>query len=160
MVVMSLMACSSQLHVVTLYVDTTQIDQDNIDANAHFGQRVGIANKDFTTDVRKRDIVIWQGVSTSDTLHMVTITSIKHESGDYLIDQRVAKTNRANQRVAKTNRAKKMNNKQFIRKKIVARPSREQPFAKEKYTLKFTVFNNKTKRNGTFQIDPVIKGHQ
>lgn len=149
---MSLMACGSQLHVVTLYVDTTQISPDSIDTNAHFGQPAGIANKDFTTHVRKRDIVIWQGLSTTDTLDMVTITSIKHYSGDYLIDKKVANNG---QGVAITNRAKKMNNKQFIRKKIVARPTRKQPFPKEKYILNFSVTNK-----GTFQIDPVIKGNQ
>ncbi len=144
--VMSLMACSSQLHVVTLYVNTTQIDQSNIAQHASFGQPAGIANEDFITNVRKRDKIIWQGLSTSDTSHKVTISSIKHESGDFLIGQIPAISNRA----------KKMNYNKFIRK-IIAKPTREQAFAEEKYSLKFEV-SNKIEL-GPFEIDPKIRSH-
>ena len=143
---MSLMACKNQMHVVTLYVDTSQIDQSSIAQHVSFGQPAGIANKDFITNVRKGDLVIWQGLSTSDKSHLVTISSIKHESGDYLI----------NQRVANTNRAKKMNYKQFFRK-IGARPNKEQPYAEEKYSLKFKVTNKPDL--GPFEIDPKIRSH-
>ena len=146
MAVMSFMACKNQMHVVTLYVDTTQIDQSSIDQNVSFGQPAGIANEDFITNVRKGDLVIWQGLSTSDKSHMVTISSIKHESGDYLIDQKVAKTNRA----------KKMNIKQFFRK-IGAKPTREQPYAEEKYSLKFKISNKPDL--DPFEIDPKIRSH-
>ncbi len=144
--IMSLMACSSQLHVVTLYVDTTQIDQSNIAQHVSFGQPAGIANEDFITNVRKRDIVIWQGLSTSDKSHMVTISSIKHESGDFLISQMVTKSNRG----------KNMNYKKFFRK-IIAKPTREQPYAEEKYSLKFEVSNKPDL--GPFEIDPKIRSH-
>ncbi len=146
MVVISLMSCRGQLHVVTLYVETTQIDQTSIAQHASFGQPVGIANEDFITNVRKGDLVIWQGLSTSDTTHMVTIESIKHESGDFLI----------NQKVTNTNRAKKMNYKKFFRK-IVARPTRDQPYAQEKYSLKFKVSNKPDL--DPFKIDPKIRSH-
>ncbi len=141
--VMSLMACSSQLHVVTLYVDTTQIDQSNIAPHVSFGQPAGIANEDFITNVRKRDIVIWQGLSTSDTSHKVIISSIKHESGDFLISQMPTKS-------------KKLNYNKFFRK-IIAKPTREQPYAEEKYSLKFEVSNKPDL--GQFEIDPKIRSH-
>ncbi len=51
--VICLTACRSQLHVVTVYVDTTQIDQSSIDQYVTFGQPAGIANKEFITNVRK-----------------------------------------------------------------------------------------------------------
>lgn len=143
---MCLMACSSQLHVVTLYVDTTQIDQSNIAQNASFGQPLGIANEDFITNVRKRDKIIWQGLSTSDKSHKVTISSIKHESGDFLLGQIPA--------ISK--RAKKMNYNKFIRK-IIAKPGREQAYAEEKYSLKFEVSNKP--ELGPFEIDPKIRSH-
>lgn len=144
--VMSLMACGSQLHVVTLYVDTTQIDQGSIAQHVSFGQPSGIANEDFITNVRKGDIVIWQGLSTSDKSHMITISSIMHESGDYLIGQKDPKSNRVN----------KMNYQNFSRK-IGARPGREQPYAEEKYSIQFKVSNKPDL--GQFKIDPKIRSH-
>lgn len=146
MAVMSLMACNSQLHVVTLYVDTTQIDESSIAQHVSFGQPAGIANEDFITNVRKGDLVIWQGLSTSNTSHKVTISSIKHESGAFILKEKPAKTKRA----------LKMNYIQLIRK-IAAKPTREQPYAEEKYSLIFKVSNKPDL--DPLAIDPKIRSH-
>ncbi|MGB5430403.1 hypothetical protein [Eudoraea sp.] len=80
MAVISFMSCG-QLHVVTLYVDTSQVEKSNTDQYAHFGQPKGISNKDFTIYVRKGDRVIWNAVSTSNSADVVNITSIINKSG-------------------------------------------------------------------------------
>lgn len=94
MAVMSLMACkqdveqkcpdpvtkySNRVHVITLYVNTN-IDDKNSFEYANFGQKDGIPNKDFEIYVRKGDIVIWEGVSKSDSSDVVNIKSIKYEA--------------------------------------------------------------------------------
>ena len=145
MAIMSLMACGSQLHVVTLYVDTAQIDQNTIDANAHFGQRAGIANSDFTTHVRKRDRVIWLGVSTSNPSDSVNITSIVHVSGEKLFERKPLK-----RMVLKSG----FGNNRIVVGTIKIGPGKQKQYIQEKYSLNFSVTNK-----GTFQIDPVIKGH-
>lgn len=142
MAVMSFMACKNQMHVVTLYVKTAEIEQNSIEANANFDQPLGIANRDFITNVRRGDLIIWQGQSTSNPEHSVNITSIEHVSGDKIIGQKSVKT-------------KMMNNKQVFRK-IDARPGREKVYLEEKYNLKFTVSN----KEGIFIIDPKIRSHQ
>ncbi len=80
-------------------------------------------------------------MSTSDPSHMVTISSIMHESGDFLIGQKHPKSNKA----------KQVNFKQLMRK-IVAKASKEQPYAEEKYSLKFIISNKPGQ--GEFEIDP------
>lgn len=79
--IVGLMSCKNQMHVVTLYVNTANIEQGTIPANANFGQPMGLANEDFTTYVRKGDLVIWNGVSISDPSEEVYITNITDEPG-------------------------------------------------------------------------------
>lgn len=138
---------SNSIHVITLYVNTTDIEKPDIDSYADFGQ-TGISNEDYTTYVRKGDIVIWQGVSSTDPLDTVNITSINHHSGAKFFGKNMLKGNGGNPEV------------------VVGVIGKESEmidgtlFKQEKYTLKFTVYNNGAKRNGTFQIDPVLKAYR
>ena len=80
-VVVSLMSCKNQMHVVTLYVDTANIIKNSIDEYANFNQPKGISNEDFTIHVRKGDLVIWNALSISDEPVEVNITAIIDEPG-------------------------------------------------------------------------------
>ena len=144
--VMSLMACS-QLHVVTLYVDTTQIDQTSIDQHASFGQRSGIANKYFTTNVKKGDRIIWQGVSISNPLDTVKITSIDHVSGARIYAPKSLKRRKGGIVIRGTD--------EIVAGTIKIGPGNLEQYIEEKYSVEFTVTNK-----GTFQIDPVIKAYR
>jgi len=148
MAVISLMSCG-QLHVVTLYVDTTQIDQSSIDQHANFGQRDGIANKDFITNVRRGDKIIWQGVSTSNPLDTVKITSIDHVSGAKIFERKLS--------ILYPKSLTKMPGfvKELFAGKIIMKPGNLQQYIEEEYSLDFTVTNK-----GTFQIDPKIRSYQ
>jgi len=151
MVVMSLMACGSQLHVVTLYVDTTQIDSTSIDQHASFGQPVGIANEDFTTIVRKGDKIIWRGQSISNPEHIVKITSIEHKDGEKIFKLkpfRIIKGKDGPVYIKGSN--------ELVRGKVTLGPGKEEAYIQGDYFLKFTVSN----KSDTFIIDPEVQGHK
>jgi len=149
-VVMSLMACSSQLHVVTLYVDTTQIDQTNIEQYASFGQPAGIANKDFITHVRKGDQIIWDAVSISNPSDEVKITAINHISGERIFERKLRKGQ------PQSGTKKQGFVKELISGAIEMKPDRLKAYIEEKYGIEFTVAN----KEGPFKIDPVIRSHR
>ena len=135
------MACG-QLHVVTLYVDTAQIEQNSIEEHANFDQPKGIANKDFTTYVRKGDLVIWNAVSISDEPVEVNITSIIDEPG--ADDQNIKYVNFFDRITLKPDPDK-------TKKGTVDRTIKKgKPGDVQKYSLYFTVKG----KDGTFAIDP------
>ncbi len=140
--VVSLVSCKNQLHVVTLYVDTDQIQLSNTDQHANFGQPLGISNTDFTTHVRKGDRVIWQGVSISNPADQVKITSINYVSGERLF-QRISLSG-------------KRGGDEMVTGAIKMRPGKFEAYLKEKYSINFTLSN----KAGTFNIDPVIKAYR
>jgi hypothetical protein len=148
--VMSLMACG-QLHVVTLYVDTTNITYDSIDKYANFDQPKGIANKDFTTHVRKGDRIIWEAVSISDPPEEVQIDSIYHISGERIFESKLSKV------YPKSFRTKPVFVKELFAGAIQMKPkpSRQGAYILEKYGIEFTV----AKKEGPFTIDPVLKAY-
>ena len=143
MAIMSLMACKNQMHVVTLYVDTAEIEQSTIDQYANFGQPKGIANKDFTTYVRNGDMVIWNAVSISDPSDEVNITAIIDEPGaDYLNKKYINFFDRTTL------------NADITRKGIVIGTIKNGKSGDvQKYGLKFTVKD----KEGTFSIDPKME---
>lgn len=146
--VMSLVSCG-QLHVVTLYVDTANIEQATIAANANFGQPTGISNEDYTTHVRRRDRIIWDAVSISDPSEVVEITSINHISGDRIFER---KTGIIQPESFSWNGITQL----LVATKIKTRPGTQKAYLKEKYGLEFKVAG----KEGTFLIDPVIKAYR
>jgi hypothetical protein len=129
------------LHVVTLYVDTTQIDQSSIDQHASFGQPAGISNQDFKTNVRKGDRIIWQGVSISNPSDEVKITAIDHVSGAIIYAQKSLKGRKGSD--------------ELVVGTVKIGPGKLEQYIEEKYSLDFTVTNK-----GTFQIDPVMRAYR
>ncbi len=166
MAVMSLMACkdksepalnsselpiniySNNVHVVTLYVNTAEINNGNIDEYANFGQAKSISNKDFKTHVRKGDIVIWKGVSVSDPLDIVNITSINHEGGPKLFNKNLLRGNGGDNEV--------------VVGVVTKGPEMEDGISldEEKYVLHFKVMRNGKPPVQPYKIDPYIKVSQ
>ncbi len=130
--------------VITLYVDTAQINNRNVNASCNFGQAQDISNEEFTTVVNLGDSVTWQGVSANaPSTDVVNIVSINHEGGKNVFDANVLKgsTSEGREKVTAT---------------AIQRTTGGEKY---KYKISFTVFNNGTKRNGTFHIDPKIEVH-
>lgn len=134
---------SGKIHEIVLYVNTSEITQTNIEEKANFGQPYYITNEDYTTEVSKGDIIIWRGVSVTDTLDVVNIIRIRHEKGKKLLGKNVLQGNDGDPEMV----VGMIGNDQ-------AGDDNELEY--EKYTLHFTVYNNGTKRNGDFKIDPKI----
>ena len=149
MAVISLMSCG-QLHVVTLYVDTDKITPTTVDLHANFDQPKGIANKDFTTHVRKGDQVIWNAVSISNPSDVVRITSINHISGERIFESKLSKV------YPKSLTTKQGFVKELFAGAIQMKPSKQEAYIVEKYGIEFTVDN----KEGSFTIDPVLKAYR
>jgi len=128
--------------VVTLNVDTGQIQKSNASAYCNFGQPEGVSNEDFTIIVNIGDVVTWQGVSSSSDKDVVNITAINHEGGKNVFGQNVLKGDGANP-------------EKVVGKVLYPTPDNQD----YKYKISFTVTNNGSKRNGTFHIDPKIQAH-
>ena len=133
------------VHVITLYVNTDDIDTHNIDENADFGQASHIPNKEYTTYVRKGDIIIWTGVSTTNKLDVVNITQINHEGGPSLFGKNVLNGNKDVPEVVVG----------IITK--VPEMDKDSLPDPEKYKLKFTIMNEGKEHNGTLTIDPKLQ---
>lgn len=143
-----LMSCNSkfpftiftnQVHVVTLYVNTNKIDQTNIAKQAHFGQGPGITNEEYTTYVKKGDIVIWKGVSISDPSDIVNITEIE------------TKMQGNNKNFFDRN---KLRGNGDDHETVVGTLKKGKRGEIQKYIIKFTVIDDGEPRNSTFEIDP------
>lgn len=131
--------------VVTLYVDTSLIDNKNTDTSCNFGQPEEVSNEEFTIDANVGDTVTWQGLSTNaPETDRVNIKTINHEGGKNVFGQNVLIGDRgAPEKVVG---------------KVVSKTGDEKKDL-FKYKISFTVQNNGKNRNGTFHIDPVIRVH-
>jgi hypothetical protein len=153
MAIMSLMSCG-QLHVVTLYVDTSQIEQSNTDQYVHFGQPDGISNKDFTTHVRRGDKIIWEAVSISESKEPVKIDSIYHISGEEIFRRKSSGVTipwlTTNSSLPEANGIPRV----LFAGTIKKRPSEQRAFLWEKYGIAFTI------DEVSYNIDPMIKAYR
>jgi len=149
--IVGLMSCKNQLHVVTLYVDTDSITKESIDECANFGQPMGITNKDYTTLVRKGDLIIWRGQSTRNPNHIVKITSIEHKEDKEIFELKPFKQIRR-----KDGPVDIEGSDELVRGKVTLGPGKGEAYIKEEYILRFTVSN----KNDTFKIDPEVQGHK
>jgi len=138
---LAIQAQEPQTVVVTLNVNTGQIDKQNLPTTCNFGQPQNISNEDFTIEVNVGDIIIWQGVSSSaPETDIVEITKIKRAKGKNIFDKEELLPGE---------------NKK-ISGKALSKTTTEDIY---KYDISFTVTNNGKKRNGTFHIDPKIMVH-
>lgn len=133
----SINSYSQQTHIITLNVDTGQIENSNVDEVCDFGQDPGITNRGFTIEVEIGDTVKWIGVSSSspDT-DAVEITGINHEGGARVFGKN------------------KLNDTDGV---VVGVVTDGKEGDLEKYKISFKVYNDGDKRGGTYHIDPIIK---
>jgi hypothetical protein len=128
-------------HVITLEVNTAEIQNPNVNDFCSFvGQESGVSNEDYTIVARVGDVVIWRGVSTSSPDDIVEIRAINHQ-GD-----------RGGRDIFGQNQLQGENGQ------VVATiQNTTEEGADYKYQLQFWVYNNGTRRGGTYNIDPRIK---
>lgn len=129
---------TTNTHVITLNVETQQIVNPEIDEFCNFGQAEDTENKDFTIEANVGDVIMWKGVSSdAPSTDAVKIVSIDHESGTNFFGTGSLDNN----------------GQDFVLGVIKSGNAGEE----QKYTLRFTVFNGTSQRNGIFVIDPKIK---
>ena len=128
-------------HIITLQVNTAEIQNPNVNDFCSFvGQESGVSNEDFTIVARVGDVVIWRGVSTSSPDDVVEIRAINHQ-GDM-----------GGRNIFGANQLSGENGQ--VTGTIL---NTTEEGADYKYMLQFWVYNNGTRRGGTFNIDPRIK---
>ncbi len=147
MVIVAMVLCSfipssaQETVVITLHVDTGQIDGKNLAATCTFGQEDGISNEEYTVVVNVGDIIVWEGVSSSSEEDVVNITKIKYVKGKNIFGKDLGPSN------------------SDPHQKVTAKVLSGTDGGAYKYDISFTVFHNGVKRNGTFHIDPKIETH-
>lgn len=127
-------------HVIILEVNTADIENPNVNDFCSFGQGPEISNEDYTIEANVGDTVIWQGVSTSSPNDSVEIRTINHQGS------------RGGRNIFGSNRLTGENGE--VRGLIL---NTTEEGADYKYKIQFRVYNNGTRRRGTFNIDPKIK---
>ncbi len=134
------LTAQTSTHSVTLQVNTSTLQSENVDASCDFGQAAGILNKDHTIEASVGDFIIWDAVSTNaPETDQVLITSIVHESGRNLLGQNTIKDNNQLPGV------------------VMARVMSGEAGEIQKYSITFKVMSNGSRRRGTFVIDPKIQ---
>lgn len=130
--------------VVTLYVDTRSITNQNTSETCNFGQDPEIPNEEFTIQANIGDTITWRGVSSVNENDVVNIKSINHEGGKNVFNQNVLIGDGENP-------------EKVVGKVVAATgtPKRDH----YKYKISFKVTNDGQNRNGTFHIDPKIEVH-
>lgn len=135
---------SGKIHEIVLYVNTAEITQTTIEENADFGQPDSVTNEDYTIKVSKGDIIIWRGVSTTDSLlDVVDIKLIQHEQGKRLLGRNALQGNDGDPEM------------------VVGMVSEDiseviSDIKYEKYSLHFEVYEDGDRKNGRFIIDPKL----
>ena len=125
------------IKTITLYVDTSNINQQNMDATCNFGQPAGVSNKDFTTYVELGDRIIWKGVSSSSpNTDRVKIKKIRYVSGSEILNSNVIRNS-------------------WFSSKVKGKVRNGKPEDIEKYSIEFKVIRNGN--NERFIIDPKLQ---
>ncbi|QYA24493.1 hypothetical protein G3I01_02870 [Gramella sp. MT6] len=124
--------------MVVLEVDTDNINANNINEMATFGQPSEISNENFTLDVQLGDVIIWQGRTMPGTGGLVRIKLLKHEEGVKLLG---------------ANRISEQDGTGVV----VGRVQAGQVGDEEKYSLKFEVRQRGSQDWVEYTIDPKLQ---
>jgi hypothetical protein len=128
-------------HVIILEVNTAAIENPNVNDFCRFqGQEPEVSNEEYTIEARVGDTVIWRGISTSSPDDVVEIRAINHQG------------NRGGRDIFGQNQLQGENGQ--VIGTIV---NTTEEGSEYKYMLQFRVYNNGTRRGGTFNIDPRIR---
>ena len=127
---------------ITLYVNTADIQNPDINMYCNFGQAEGITNEEYTINANVGDEIVWRGVPQSGSeTSAVEIVAINHEG-----------SNGGRDIFGGDNRLRAENGE--VSGTIVAATD---DGADYKYKISFRVIHNGERRGGNFQIDPKIK---
>lgn len=132
----NLSSFAQQTHEITLYVDTTNINMQNLEKTCNFGQDAGISNEDFTLLIQPGDTIIWKGVSSTNPEDKVKIHKVIYSSGTNFFDSRIIR------------------DKEGIVTAVVVNG---QPEDYLKYDIEFKVERNGRELSDTFPIDPKLR---
>lgn len=127
--------------MIILEVNTAAIENPNVNDFCRFqGQEPEVSNEEYTIEARVGDTVIWRGISTSSPDDVVEIRAINHQG------------NRGGRDIFGQNQLQGENGQ--VIGTIV---NTTEEGSEYKYMLQFRVYNNGTRRGGTFNIDPRIR---
>lgn len=127
-------------HTILLNVNTSEVQDTNLATTINFGQPAGISNEEFTIQVNRGDVIVWQAVSSNaPTTDEVRVTTIQHESGSNFFGASTLSDNLQTPGV------------------VLGSISTGAPGEIQKYTLHFRVWNSGNPRGGTFIVDPKIQ---
>ena len=128
--------------VITLYVNTAEIQNPDINAYCNFGQTDGSSNEEYTIIGNVGDVIVWQGVAlgASETSN-VEIVAINHQGA-----------NGGRDIFGGDNRLTGENGE--VRGTVI---STTDEGADYKYKISFRVVHEGENKGGIFQIDPKIK---
>ena len=137
-------SCAQTTHIVTLHVDTQQLNNGNNKKAFSFSASQGTAvensddTEEFTIIVNENDEIEWEGVSSSGAI--VDIEEIE------IMDD-TTNPNREKVFKNKKNKGKKKNGKKKVKEKVKANTKNNV----YKYFIRFTIGTT------SFEIDPKIK---
>ena len=129
--------CSIDPIIITLSVDTENIEQDNIEKYCHFGQH-SEKLEEYTTDAKVGDFIIWRGVPTEKKDDIVNIKSIRYEKGTKIFKKKKLRGDGGNPKMV-IGRVLKNTETDF------------------KYKIRFNVIHKGAKQKVKFFIDPKIR---
>ena len=130
---------SQETHVITLNVDTSEINNDNVNEVSNFGQPAEISNIDYTIYASLGDTVVWRGNSTYSEEDLVLVEAINHEGGARVFSRNTLRDSQDNPGV------------------VIGVVSEGREGEEEKYKISFKVMHNGERRGGTYHIDPKIR---
>ncbi|WP_445385327.1 hypothetical protein ACT6NV_00495 [Robiginitalea sp. IMCC44478] len=128
--------------IITLYVNTAEIQNPDVNASCNFGQTDGSSNEDYTISANVDDIIVWKGVALGATeTSSVEIVAINHQGA-----------NGGRDVFGGDNRLTADDGE--VRGTIV---TTTEPGTDYKYKISFRVIHEGESKGGIFQIDPKIK---
>ena len=125
--------------VITLQVNTSGINPQNVNEQSTFGQPAEISNEDYTVEAEVGDTIIWEGVSTVEG-DLVEIESINHEGdrgGRDIFGQNILRGENG-----------------VVRGTIL---NTTDEGADYKYKITFRVIRQGDNRRGVYHIDPKLR---
>ncbi len=124
--------------IITLEVDTDNINQENIEETCTFGEPASVSIKDFTYEVQRNDVIIWEGKPAQEGNGLVRITEFRHDNGVELLGKR---------------RIRDTDNTGVVVGRVIA----GQPGDEEIYFIKFIVRKKGSQEWNEYIIDPKLK---